>query len=348
MIRYLTSGESHGPQLDIIIDGFPSNFKLDLDRINNDLAKRQEKIGSGNRQNIEHDTVTVNSGLMNGMTTGSPLAFSIANKNHRDWKDKSIKAFTKPRPGHADKAGAFKYQLDDIRKVLERASARETASRVVLGSCCMQLLEQLDIHVKTTIKTYGTSRKSASFLIPKDEVKDAKDKGETIGGILTSIVTNMIPGIGSFTQPDRRLDSKLAAALISIPAIKGIEFGKGFELASMYGTEAQQYLGGISGGMSDGNDIEINLVMKPIPTTIKKQDTIDLVSMEKCQTEYERSDIAPIFRTPIIVDSMIAYIILNELIDIFGGDTFEELRSRYQTKKNSRYYIKDNNKVFWK
>lgn len=348
MIRYLTSGESHGPQLDIIIDGFPANFKLDIDKINDDLSKRQNKIGSGNRQSIETDKVRINSGIMDGLTTGSPLSFTIINKNHDAWKNKKINAFTRPRPGHADKAGSFKYNLDDIRKVLERASARETATRVVLGSCCNQILHTIGIEIDTIIKTYGISGKSFQSLDASKEISDTVNKGETIGGTMKCIVKGLIQGIGSFTQADKRLDAIIASAIMSIPAIKGISFGKGFELAKMYGTEAQKYLGGISGGMSDGNDIEIDIAMKPIPTTINPQETIDLVTGKQCKTIYERSDIAPIFRTPIIINSMVAFVLLNAIIDSFGGDTYEDLKYRYSQKKIAKYNVNDINKIFWK
>lgn len=236
MIRYLTSGESHGPQLDVIIDGFPANFPLDIERINKDLALRQTRLGSGARQAIETDRVIVNAGIMNGLTTGSPLSFTIKNKNHKDWKGKKIKAFTIPRPGHADRAGAFKYKLDDLRKVLERASARETATRVVLGSCCMQLLESLGISVYTEVKDLGP--KSLYGLLDREKVAKTKKFKETIGGTLTTTIDKVPAGLGSFTQADRRLDARLSAAILSIPAIKGIEFGSGFGLANMFGTEA--------------------------------------------------------------------------------------------------------------
>lgn len=352
MIRYLTAGESHGPELDVIIDGFPANFQLDLQRINSDLASRQVQIGSGARQSIETDRVVVNAGMMEGQTTGSPLSFAVVNRDHKNWQGRSVDAMTIPRPGHADLGGVFKYDLDDIRKVLERSSARETAMRVVAGSCCMQVLEQMEIYIKTAIESVGSDDGKK----PEDKVLDAAKHGETVGGTLKTIVSGLIPGVGSYVQHDRKLDAKIAAAVISVQAIKGIEFGSGFSLAGMLGTEAQRHLGGFAGGMTDGRDIVIRSVMKPIPTTLNPQDSFSLVTGEQCKTKYERSDIAPIFRTPIIIDSVVAIEILNALIEQFGGDTFEDLAARYNSKKKQwkavssekkQYCVTDEKKVFW-
>jgi len=259
---------------------------------------------------------------------------------------------TIPRPGHADLGGVFKFDLDDIRKVLERSSARETAMRVVVGSCCMQVLEKLDIYIKTAIEKVGDDD-SAS---PEEKVKQAAKKGETVGGTLKTIVSGLIPGIGSYVQHDKKLDAKIAAAVVSVQAIKGIEFGAGFGLASMLGTEAQKHLGGFAGGMTDGKDIIMRSIMKPIPTTLNAQDSFSLVTGEMCKTKYERSDIAPIFRTPIVIDSVVATEILNAIIEQFGGDTFEDLQSRYNAKRKQwkaispdrkQFYVTSDKKVFW-
>lgn len=347
MIRYLTAGESHGRQLDVVIDGFPSNFQLSLERIDEDLAKRQVKLGSGPRQSIETDRVVANSGLMANLTTGSPLSFTVVNKDHLSWKDKEVDALTIPRPGHADAAGAFKYNLDDLRKVLERASARETATRVVVGSCCMQLLEALGVKVTSEVCSFGDSSKSA-----EENIQLAKQQGQTIGGIVKTVVEGVIPGLGSFVQHDRKLDAKIAAAIVSVQAVKGVEFGSGFGLAKMNGVDAQKHLGGFTGGMTDGSQIEIYSAIKPIPTTLIPQESVDLVFGMQAQTKYERSDLTAVFRVPIVISSVVACAILNEIIEVFGGDNFETLKSRWFQRKDEwesgkGFRVTADSKVFW-
>lgn len=353
MIRYLTAGESHGPQLDVIVDGFPSNFKLDIERINKDLAKRQIKLGSGKRMSIETDKVIVNAGLMDGKTTGSPLSFSIKNADHCNWKGKKVSAYAVPRPGHADFGGVSKYGLDDIRKTLERASARETATRVIVGSCCMQVLEKIGIEISSYVASVAGKNRGKDPSAYKCDIDEAIARGDTLGGKITTMVTGVPIGLGSYVQADRRLDAKIAAAVMSIPSVKGIEFGAGFQLVSMRSEFAQQQTGGIDGGITNGKPIEFSCCLKPIPTTKVPQDSIDLATGKRCKTKYERSDVAPIFRAPVIVDSMVAYVLLNEIIEVYGGDDWRHL-SEFSLKYDGEVHfdvnehaVNSKKKVFW-
>lgn len=353
MIRYLTAGESHGPQLDVIIDGFPSNFKLDVNRINRDLAKRQIKLGSGKRMSIETDQVVVNAGIMDGKTTGSPLSFSIKNFDHANWKGKKIPAYTIPRPGHADFGGVSKYGLDDIRKTLERASARETATRVILGSCCMQVLEKLGIEISTEVFRVGDVINGTKEEYEK-LVFEVGAKGDTVGGCLKTVVKNVPVGLGSYAQPDRRLDAKIAATVMSIPSVKGIEFGAGYNLMTLESKWAQQLTGGIDGGVTNGQPIVFDCCLKPIPTAKIPQDSVDLATGKKCKTKYERSDVAPIFRASIIVSSMVAYVLLNEIVEACGGDDWRRLRCfswKYDNEVHfdvNEHAVNRKKKEFWK
>ena len=333
MIRYMTAGESHGPQLTVILEGLPAGLALTEDLIREDLARRQIALGAGGRMAIETDRAILTGGVLEGRTTGAPVAMTILNANHAAWKGKDVKAYTVPRPGHADFAAVVKYGYDDIRPSLERASARETASRVSAGACCRALLKEFGIEVKGT---YDVA----------DDIEQARQDGETLGGIIEVVATGIPVGLGSHVSADRRLDARLAAAAMSIPAIKGVEIGDGFALARMKGTETQGRMGGITGGISDGSPLVVRVAMKPIPTTLKKQPTIDLATGEPAETVYERSDVCPVPRAVVVVEAAVCTVLADALVEKLGGDSLEEMKARFALLPQTRK-LSAESKVFW-
>ena len=274
-IRYTTAGESHGPELTAILEGLPAGLALNSDLIRVDLARRQIALGAGGRMAIETDRAEITGGVMSGRTTGAPVSLRILNRNHEAWQGKEIAAFTTPRPGHADFAAAVKYGYDDIRPALERASARETAARVSVGACCRALLKEFGIEVIGRVVSVGGKSDESEIATA---IAAATEEGETLGGVIEIKVTGLPVGLGSHVSADRRLDARLAAAVVSVPAIKGVEFGDGFELAKMKGTESRGRMGGVAGGITDGEELVLRAAMKPIPTTRKPQPTVDSVS----------------------------------------------------------------------
>ena len=333
MIRYMTAGESHGPQLTVILEGLPAGLALTEDLIREDLARRQIALGAGGRMAIETDRAILTGGVLEGRTTGAPVAMTILNANHAAWKGKDVKAYTVPRPGHADFAAVVKYGYDDIRPSLERASARETASRVSAGACCRALLKEFGIEVKGT---YDVA----------DDIEQARQDGETLGGIIEVVATGIPVGLGSHVSADRRLDARLAAAAMSIPAIKGVEIGDGFALARMKGTETRGRMGGITGGISDGTPLVVRVAMKPIPTTLKKQPTIDLATGEPAETVYERSDVCPVPRAVVVVEAAVCTVLADALIEKLGGDSLAEMKARFALLPQTRK-LSAESKVFW-
>lgn len=333
MIRYMTAGESHGPQLTVILEGLPAGLALTEDLIREDLARRQIALGAGGRMAIETDRAILTGGVLEGRTTGAPVAMTILNANHAAWKGKDVKAYTVPRPGHADFAAVVKYGYDDIRPSLERASARETASRVSAGACCRALLKEFGIEVKGT---YDVA----------DDIEQARQDGETLGGIIEVVATGIPVGLGSHVSADRRLDARLAAAAMSIPAIKGVEIGDGFALARMKGTETRGRMGGITGGISDGSPLVVRVAMKPIPTTLKKQPTIDLATGEPAETVYERSDVCPVPRAVVVVEAAVCTVLADALVEKLGGDSLEEMKARFALLPQTRK-LSAESKVFW-
>ena len=242
MIRVATAGESHGPCLTVVVEGLPAGLALDGDMVRADLARRQIPLGAGGRMAIETDRAEITSGVMAGVTTGAPVAMTIANADHASWKGRAVAAYTAPRPGHADFAAVVKYGYDDIRPALERASARETASRVAAGACCRALLREFGIEVGGEVETIGLFVKGGT---PEAErcIQQARRAGDTLGGVISATATGVPAGLGSHVSADRRLDGRLAAAVMSIPAIKGVEIGGGFRL--------DRDSGGVTGGISD-------------------------------------------------------------------------------------------------
>ena len=346
MIRYVSAGESHGPQLTVVVEGLPAGLRLDEDLVRADLARRQLALGAGGRMAIETDRAAITSGVLAGVTTGAPVAMSIANANHAAWKGRAVPAYTAPRPGHADFAAVVKYGYDDIRPSLERASARETASRVAVGACCRALLAEFGIEVKGRLVSLGGVACDADGASAAGLVEQARKDGETLGGVIEVSVSGVPVGLGSHVSADRRLDGRLAAAVMSIPAMKGVEIGDGFALAGMKGTETRGRMGGITGGISDGDTLVVRAAMKPIPTTLKSQPTVDLATGEPCGTTYERSDVCPVPRAVVVVEAVVCLVLADALSEKLGGDSVEEMKDRFARLPKTRR-LSSEAKVFW-
>lgn len=379
MLRFLTGGESHGPGLTGIIEGFPANVAIDSNEINKDLARRQHGYGRGGRMKIETDKIRFLSGVRGGKTLGSPVTFLIENKDYENWSpymnpcevDWQTRQVTAPRPGHADLSGCMKYGFDDVRNVLERSSARETATRVAIGSIIRQFLRHFDIAaICHVINIGGIVANSADLSI--DELKKAelspvrvadqnaekkimelidrtREEGDSLGGIFEIVITGVPVGLGSYVQWDRKLDARLACALQSIQGIKGVEFGRGFDCAFHKGSEVHDeiyykentgyyrltnHAGGIEGGMSNGQPIIIRCVMKPIPTLYKALRTVDIKTKQPCRATVERSDICAVPAASVIGEAVALTVIGEELLRKFGGDSLEEVKSRWQQWKS--------------
>ena len=349
--RYLTSGESHGKCLNGIIDGVPAGFKIDIDEINSDLKRRQGGYGRGDRMKIETDKAIINSGIRYGETTGAPFCIEIANKDYENWKDiitpdynsqkDTSKSFTSPRPGHADYAGAIKYSREDLRDILERSSARRTAIDVAIGNIAKQVLKEFDI--TATSKIISVGGKSTEQEI-KSIIDETKEKGDTLGGKFEVIIKNLPIGLGSHVQWDKKLDGIIAQSIMSIPAIKSVEIGLGSECANSLGSETHDELilenekiihktnnaGGIEGGISNGEDIVVKAVMKPIPTMRVPLQTVDLKNKQQTEAHFERSDTCAVEACAVVAEAACACVILDAFLDKFGGDSLEEIKRNYQ------------------
>ena len=366
MIRFLTSGESHGPELTGIIEGLPSGFLVTKEYIDSFLQRRQKSLGSGGRMNIESDQVEISSGIINNLTTGGPITLKIKNNDWKNWKDKDIDPYVVPRPGHADLVGTAKYDAKDIRLILERSSARETAMRCAIGAIAAQILENFDIHIcgyvsgigsleylyKGTdgIKNLQNKVTESPVSCPDDkiskemenEIKLARKKKDTLGGSITTIATGVPPTLGSFVHWDRKLDANVARIFMSIQSVKAVEIGNGIEVSKNYGTEVQdQYfldqenikkesnnLGGFEGGMTNGEDIVVKAYLKPISTTLTPIKSVNLVEQVETETNYERSDTCAVPRAVPIFESVFSIDLLNSLLEKTGGDSKEEIHSR--------------------
>lgn len=369
MLRFLTAGETHGKCLVAILEGMCSNLPVDKERINKYLALRQGGYGRGGRMKIEKDRVSILSGVRGGLTLGSPIALMIENKDFGNWEhimgDESCtdeKTVTTPRPGHADLTGSLKYGHEDIRNVLERASARETAIRTAVGAVCAELLENLGIKVLSRVVSIGSvkdesdyssddfeTRIGVSDLRMYDEEKEnearelideAKEKGESLGGVIEIIAKNVPAGLGSYAQYDRKLDSILGGAILSVQAIKAVEIGEGIKNAYRFGSSAHDEIyfedgdykrktnraGGIEGGMSNGEDIVIRAFMKPIPTLYTPLDTVDIITKEKVKATVERSDICAVSAASIVLETVCAFEIAKQILDKYDSDDFNVLK----------------------
>jgi len=365
-LRLLTAGESHGPVLTAILDGMPAGLPLDNAIIDLELARRQKGFGCGDRMKIEADTIQMLGGVMAGETTGAPLAMLLENADHIKWKGKAVKPMVAPRPGHADLAGAVKYGHKDFRLALERASARETAMRVAAGAICKQFLSQFGIFVGGYVLSIGeieatVNRQNLKASFEAAERNDVRcpdpdeaakmrvrieeiiRPGDTLGGSIEVFALNVPAGLGSYSQWDRRLEARLAQAVMSVQAIKGIEIGSAFEKTRVPGTEAQDQIrldgnmltrptnwaGGIEGGISNGMPILIRAAMKPIASTITSQKTVDLAAGEEALSHYERSDYCPVPRAVPILEAMVAFVLADALIEKLGGDSIAEMKPRF-------------------
>jgi chorismate synthase len=384
MIRYLTAGESHGPQLTAILEGVPANLELKAETIDNDLARRQGGYGRGGRMLIEKDTVEILSGVRWGKTIGSPITISIKNRDWANWdtkmspseihRDEKMRV-TRSRPGHADLPGALKYNQHDIRNILERSSARETAVRVAAGSIAKVFLEKFGIMVcgfvtevagikaerpnlplrslielsgKSIFYTYDSTVESEM----KNRVDKMKDAGDSVGGVVEVIVSGVPIGLGSHVQWDRKLDARLAMAVMGIQAIKGVEIGIGFETARLPGSKVHDAIyydssrisngeatgfyrksnnaGGIEGGISNGEEIVVRAAMKPIPTLYKPLSSVDIVSKEPFEAAIERSDVCAVPAASVVTETVVAMEIANAFLEKFGGDSMEEIWRNYE------------------
>lgn len=386
-IRFLTSGESHGPALVAILEGIPAGLELSEDIINKELSRRQKGYGGGGRMKIEQDTVKIIAGIMAGKTIASPLAMLIQNKDHAKWQRRSIQPFTIPRPGHADLTGAIKYNFHDLRLALERASARETAARTAIGAVCKHLLAQFGIIVGGYVTSIGdvtaqldgislderiTLAESSDVRCPSTEssnnmrllIENTIQEKDTLGGVVEIVALGVPPGLGSYIQWDRRLSARLGAALLSVPAIKGVEFGDGFKLAGLTGTHVQDaiylegdkiirktnHAGGMEGGISNGEPLVMRVVMKPIATTLTPQSSVDLASRTETFSQYERSDFCPLPRVVPVLEGMTAIVLADALLEKLGGDSMDEIQLRFESLRKaslSNIFMDNTPHIFW-
>ena len=364
-LRFITAGESHGPQLTAILEGIPAGVKIDIESVNNDLARRQQGYGRGGRMKIERDKVEIVSGLRFGETIGSPITLVVKNRDFENWRDR-MAAFGEPtgpkvtavRPGHADLTGVIKYNRDDARDILERSSARETTMRVAVGGICKEFLKHCGISVSSRVTKIGGVENNAELDI-SDEIKsridEAKSKGDTLGGIFEVNVHGVPAGLGSHIQWDRKLDAKLAMAIMSIQAIKGVEIGAGFECANLSGSQVHDEIfynseedkiyrktnraGGLEGGMSNGEDIVIRAVMKPIPTLMAPLKTIDIATKKAVLASKERSDTCAVEAAAVVGEAMTAFVIAQAMIDKFGGDSISDITAFVESYKAKSKYL---------
>jgi chorismate synthase len=377
-VRYLTAGETHGPQLTAIIEGLPSHMTFSFEELNYQLQRRQKGYGRGKRMQIEKDTAQITGGIRHGRTTGAPVALVIENKDWTHWTkvmniepieggDEERRRVNRPRPGHADLNGGLKYNHKDLRNVLERSSARETAARVACGAIARQLLAEFGIKVASQVIRIGEVEAKRSDL-PIDELirlteespvrvtdKDAeakmiahidqiKEEGDSIGGIVEVIIEGVPVGLGSHVQWDRKLDGRIAGAVVSINAFKGCEIGIGFEAGTLRGSKvhdeimhskdqgfyrASNRLGGFEGGMTTGEPIVVRGVMKPIPTLYKPLQSVDIDTKEPFTAQVERSDSCAVPAASIVMEHVVAWEVANAFMDKFGGDSIDEIRANY-------------------
>jgi len=380
-MRFLTAGESHGPALTIIIEGYPAGVVFDQGQIDAQLKRRQAGYGRGARMRIEQDRVEVLAGVRNGVTLGSPIALLIKNRDWENWRGvmapdpdqidtvrTADRKVTRPRPGHADLAGGLKYHQEDLRNILERASARETAARVAAGTAGRILLEQFDCSIFSHVVQIGTAaveaveeakdfdlvakRAAVSLVACADDqagaemmrqIEAATAAGDTLGGVFEVICRGLPPGLGSYVHWDRRLDASLAAAVMSIPSVKGVEIGLGFRGASTPGSDYHDAIccsrerglyrntnraGGIEGGLTNGEPIMLRGAVKPVPTLVKPLPSIDLATGESVTAAVERSDVCVVPAAGVIAEAMAAWVLACAVMEKFGGDTLLEIGQR--------------------
>lgn len=387
-MRYLTAGESHGPRLTAIIEGVPAGLPLTAEDINIDLKRRQGGYGRGGRMKIESDQVVFTSGIRHGKTTGAPITMDVVNRDHQKWLDimstediedrlKTKRKITHPRPGHADLVGGMKYRFEDLRNSLERSSARETTMRVAIGAVAKRILAELDIEIANHVVVFGgkeidvpdglsvaqikeLAAKSEVSIVNqnreqeiKDYIDQIKKDGDTIGGVVETIVGGVPAGLGSYVQWDRKLDAKLSQAVVSINAFKGVEFGLGFKDGYLPGSQVMDEilwnpqegytrktnnLGGFEGGMTNGQPLVIRGVMKPIPTLYKPLMSVDIETHEPYKATVERSDPTALPAAGVVMEAVVATVIANEILETFTSDNLEELK---EALARHRDYVKN-------
>lgn len=369
-MRYTTAGESHGRALTAIVTRVPAGIEVDPAQIDRDLARRQGGYGRGGRQRIETDRATVLSGVRFGRTIGSPVAVAVSNRDWDNWTDVMAAYGTKPdgvretrpRPGHADLSGVQKTGSDDCRDILERASARETAARVAAGGLAKAFLRHVGVEVRSLVRSIGDASLPHDFDISavdfeavlasdvscpdhvvagamRARIDEARAAGESLGGVFSVVVTGLVPGLGSYAEADRRLDSRLAAAVVSIPAIKGVEFGLGFESAARPGSRvhdeivmgphgpvrASNNAGGLEGGMTNGEPLVVTAAMKPIPTLMSPLSTMDLDTHEAVDASTERSDVCAVPAAAVVAEADVAFVLAAAYLDKFGEDAVSDI-----------------------
>lgn len=380
MLRWLTAGESHGPALSAIIEGLPAHIQITSADLDFHLARRRLGVGRGARQNFEADQITILGGIRHGLTQGGPVSIQVGNTEWPKW-ERVMSAdpvdaaeleglgrnapLTRPRPGHADLVGMQKYDFDDARPILERASARETAARVALGAVARAFLEQAaDIKILSHVISIGSARVRDDYALPNPEdmaridadpvrasdsagsaamiaeIENAHSSGDTLGGVIEILAYNLPPGLGSHVHWDRRLDSRIAGAMMSIQAIKGVELGDGFTTATRRGSQAHDEIdmtesgirrrtgraGGTEGGMSTGEPLRVRIAMKPISTVPKALDTIDVATKESAKAINQRSDVCAVPAAGVVGEAMLALVLADALVEKFGGDSLHETR----------------------
>ena len=398
MLRFLTAGESHGQALVAILEGMPANLAVDFDAVTAQLRRRQTGYGRGRRMLIESDRAQALSGIRYGRTTGGPIALLIPNKDWENWQrtmavegtpaadvpgvDRPV--VTRPRPGHADLAGVVKYGSEDIRNILERASARETAARVAIGSLVRQLLAQVGTHIVSHVVSIGSASLRDPLAFSFDQIKGigdeaplhcvdaeverrmiaeidaAREAGDTMGGSFEVIAQGVPPGLGSHVQWDRKLDGRLAQALMSIPAIKAVGIGRGPDVASLPGSRIHDEIlpahgrvhsgiaverptnnaGGLEGGITNGQDLRVMGYMKPIATLMKPLRSVDLTTMELSPAAIERSDVCAVPAAAVVAEAMVAFVLADALVEKFGGDSIDELLDNvraFKTRVSARF-----------
>lgn len=375
-MRYLTAGESHGPRLTAIIEGVPAGLPLSEEDINKELKRRQGGYGRGARMKIESDRVEITSGVRHGLTMGGPITLNVTNLDHLKWleimnvapveeKKKNLRKITKPRPGHADLVGGIKYRFDDLRNSLERSSARETTMRVAVGAVAKRILEEIGVEVASHIVNFGgieiaipenltvseikekAGQSEVSIVVPEQEeavkayIDQVKKDGDTIGGIVETLVGGVPVGLGSYVQWDKKLDAKIAQGVVSINAFKGVEFGLGFEAGRLKGSQVMDEivwseeagytrrtnnLGGFEGGMTNGEPILVRGVMKPIPTLYKPLMSVDIETHEPYKATVERSDPTALPAAGVVMEAVVATVLATEVLEKFSSDNLEELK----------------------
>jgi len=339
MLRYLTAGESHGKGLVAILEGLPAGLKVDKGKINRELKRRQQGFGRGKRMRIENDRVEIISGLKGDKTLGSPLALLLRN---RDFSIERLHPVLCPRPGHADLAGLLKYGFTDVREVLERASARSTAILVAVGAVCRILLEEFGVRLASKVVSIGGESSPAQR---KGKITEAMKRGDTVGGVFAVTASGVPAGLGSYAQPDRRLDSRLAAAIMSIPGVKAVEVGLGFGYAGKFGSEVHDAIyyvegkgflrrtnnaGGIEGGISNGQDIILKGCMKPIATLLEPLESVNLSTRRPAKASVERSDVCVVESAGVVAEAAVAFVLAEAFLEKFGADSLPDIASAYR------------------